>query len=1152
MGAGYAPGNAFAGNVMSGMGMAGTLGLGAVGMASMFKGMGAIAPLVDPFSAFGAARGLGFGVAGSLGAAAMPIAGMALAGHAMSSFVHGGQQQQMINSSLGANFNHFNPQSRTGMGFSRQDSQAIGSQIRTLAEIPELLTSVSELTALLPKLKQSGVMQGVKDVTEFRRKFKESIDTIRDTAKLLGTTMDEASTFFAQSRGMGFFGKQATLQNALNVQLASGLTGMSVGQATGVGLAGADMATQLGARRGLGSTATLNFAQHLGVSQREGLMPQGLLEDVTGMQGADAVQAGSQMLVGKLANMALSTPAGRLLTAGMVKFDKSGRAVGVDEDIVAKLKSGAIGVEGLKSRAMNLTEAQKVSFKAREADIAVSMVGQLGGGGISKFMGGILGNRYGEDTSTLLMQKYGFTAGESDLLKGIEESESKAEYGQLGKIRAREGAIKERTDPKAFFRRLKTKIHAQTFGHLEKSGAEMFGEIGDWFDQKMDDFVGRAVISAKKEHVDAIVKAFTGGGGGKELDDLFNTSMGMSEAEISAIGNKKALRVQDVAGGVTRGMMAVGTLGISEVLGGLVSDGTENVAGGTWRSAIASGIRGDWLGKALSGYDNQKFEDTEFAASLKRGSGNSFGGTGRTLYSERALLGADIGLAGQDLDTAASSLDKGYGSTDVDVQRAFANVKNFRSQIWSSLEGKDSAEKRRVLKEQLDSALARDLGLDDVSELQDIINAGGAAENGWLKGALAEGGAKAKAAQTVIGIRKLREAGETRHYGDVLIAGSQGDITKHFGQDNISFSEVAGSSGGLAQYQDVTSRARLVREAEGSLKDSLVAGGLDKGRADQIISTLKDRPDIKRALSKVFLGSEEEKAEARAALDSNDPERIKNVLGFSGDVAELLSVFKSMDQAESRNKGSIVSALSVFEKARRVESRSAMARGFERASEEMKAAADGVTGALGDEVRGLADNLAGLTKSMRNDVKFDAQGRFAESGQKTMAVVAKLREAAAKGDKTAEAMLKGSGFLGTASKAAEAAEVKLGKLGEGTVTAEQAAEATGLSVQEVLNVTKDVGGSSFKMSKDIKNKLSSAAGGAAGVRQAAGQNSDAQEKDAAVLKTLQEISAQAKAQHDVLVSIASAPIFKGRDQTQAERAAKDSAATAAEQGSTKP
>jgi hypothetical protein len=87
------------------------------------------------------------------------------------------------------------------------------------------------------------------------------------------------------------------------------------------------------------------------------------------------------------------------------------------------------------------------------------------------------------------------------------------------------------------------------------------------------------------------------------------------------------------------------------------------------------------------------------------------------------------------------------------------------------------------------------------------------------------------------------------------------------------------------------------------------------------------------------------------------------------------------------------------------------------------------------------------------------------------------------------------------------------------------------------------------MTGDIKKKLADAAGGSAGVRQAAGQGSDSQEKDAAVLKTLQEISVQAKAQHDVLVSIASAPIFSGRNSTPAETAAKDAAATAAKNGS---
>lgn len=1140
MGAGYAPGNAFAGNVMSGIGMAGTLGLGALGMASMFKAGSAIAPLVDPFSAFGLARGMGFGIGGALGAAAMPLAGMGIAAHGIHSFAHGGQQQQMINSTLGANFNHFNPSSRTGMGFSRQDSQAIGAQIRTLAEIPELLTSVSELTALLPKLKQSGVMQGVKDVTEFRKRFKESIDTIRDTAKLLGTTMDEASQFFAQSRGMGFFGKQATLQNALNVQLASGLTGMSVGQTTGVGMYGADLATSMGARRGLGSTAALSMAQHIGQAQREGLLPQGLLEDVTGAQGSEATQAGSQMLTQKLAQMAMGTPAGRLLTSGMVKFDSSGRAIGVDEDIVRRLKSGAIGVSELKSRAMNLTEAQKVSFKAREADIALSMVGQLGGGGVSKFMQGILGDRYGTDTGTLLMQKYGFTAGESDLLQGIQTAETEAEYGQISRIRAREGAIKERTDPRAFMRRLKTKLHAETFGRLEKSGAEVFGDIGKWFDEKMDDFVGRAVITAKKEHVDAVVKAFSGASGGKELDDLFNASMGLNEAQIQALGNKGSLRNQDVAGGVTRTMMAVGTLGISELLGGMVSDGTENVAGGTWRSAVASGIRGDWLGRALSGYNNGKFEDSEFAASLKRGTGNAFGGTGRTLNSERAILGGDIGLSGLSLEEAASSLDKGYKTTDVDVKQAFANVANFRRQISGELEGKDSAERRRYLKERIEGALSKDLGLGDGVTVDDIVNS---SSDQWLQAAIREGGRKGKAAQTVLGMRKLRAGGETRNLGDVLIAGSQSGK----GIDDVRFSEIAGDTGGLRMYNDVTSRARMVRQAETELRD-VIKGQTDGGTADTIISTLKDRPDIKRAISIALMGDDKEAA--REAIMSGDTTYIKEKLGYTGDLEELQRTFKVMDSVEARSPGSMTRALEVFEKARRSESRSVIASSFERTSKEMAAAADTVKGSLGDDARGLAGEIGKMAGEMRDNVKFDAKTRFAQVGAKTGELVSKLRKALKSGSAeekaTAQQLISQNAFLGVAVTKADAAAARLSRL-TGEVNVEKAAAESGLSVAEVLSKTD--GKTSFKMTDELREKLAVASGSGASVRHATGQGADAQEHNAAVLKTLEEISRQAKAQHDVLVSISTAPIFSGRDKTPAETA--DAAAKAAEKASAK-
>src|SRR5690606_12220328 len=135
-----------------------------------------------------AARAVGMGFGGALGAGAMtamPImaAGM-LASRGVSAFVQGGQQQQMIGNQLAQNFQFFNPAARGGMGFTRDDSKAIGDQIRSLSHIPEMMTSVEELTKLLPKLKSMGVMQGVRDAAEFSQRFKESVKTIRDISRM--------------------------------------------------------------------------------------------------------------------------------------------------------------------------------------------------------------------------------------------------------------------------------------------------------------------------------------------------------------------------------------------------------------------------------------------------------------------------------------------------------------------------------------------------------------------------------------------------------------------------------------------------------------------------------------------------------------------------------------------------------------------------------------------------------------------------------------------------------------------------------------------------------------------------------------------------------------------------------------------------------
>lgn len=529
MGGGYGGGNKFAGIGMSAFG----------GAASFGAGMA-----LDPFGAFlgGAAGGLARGGLGAaLGggmAASLPVMPLAFAAQAgIGAFMRGGQQQSAMNTTLGQNFNFFNPNSRTGSGFTRDDAKSIGDSVRGLAHIPEMMSSVEELTRLMPKLKASGVMQGVKSASEFQSRFKEAVSTIRDMSKILGSTMEEAEQFFAHSRSVGFTGRSSQLRNTLNAQLTSGMTGMSNGQVMQLQQAGANMATQVGARRSLGATAVTNMAQTLGAAQRDGRIKEGMLEDMTGLQGGDAVQATAQRMTEAMYNFSQRSPVGQAMMLGLTKFDKDGKAIGLDQARVRGLQNGTLDINDLKRFGSSLTNSQKISFTHRKAGtLAMELAGQVGAGGAFDIFNKMLGGK-GTDATQMIMGRHtGLNEQEMDVAASLSGAGmgDQENMQQMAKLRQQEAKFRERTDPSTILRRLKTRLHASTLGGFEQAGAKIFTELGKVYDSFVDDVVGRHVVTLSKEGADGLARAMSGGSK-KDLTDMFEAASGLKKAS----GNSK-------------------------------------------------------------------------------------------------------------------------------------------------------------------------------------------------------------------------------------------------------------------------------------------------------------------------------------------------------------------------------------------------------------------------------------------------------------------------------------------------------------------------------------------------------------------------------------------------------------------------------------
>ena len=534
----YGGGNRFAGGAMSLMGGVGTaaasLAFNPIGAAMGGAGMtGGVANLMG---ASGISRGIGGlvggGMAGgalALGATMMP---MMAASQGFGAMVGGAQGQQAIQGQLGG-FGFQNSQSRTGQGFTRDDAQSIGTNIRNLAHIPEMMTSVEELTKLIPKLKSSGLMSGVRDASEFNTRFKEAVKTLRDVSKVLGTSMEEASQFFEHSRSVGYLGRKDQIKNAMNVQFTAAQTGMSTPQVMQLQQGGAQMAVGRGIRREVGATAVTNMAQQFGRGLQSGNIAQSDLEDMTGVSGEAAVGAAAQQMTEKLARFAESTGAGKASMMGLAEFDDKGRYKGINKELAQKYANGEVSKEELMRRIAGFSSQQKIAASRKVGSMAIEFAGATGSGGAMSFMKNVLaeGGHTGE-SAKYMMQKNGFSEVEVEVMSQMEGMGGVGGGGDDRKKRAyerkrqMEADIQDRTDPSKIMARMGTKLKgAVGLDKVEQEGSKMFSFIGKAYDEFIDDVVGRYSVQLSEKGAQRLSQAFQSKKGRDDLKELFALKM---------------------------------------------------------------------------------------------------------------------------------------------------------------------------------------------------------------------------------------------------------------------------------------------------------------------------------------------------------------------------------------------------------------------------------------------------------------------------------------------------------------------------------------------------------------------------------------------------------------------------------------------------
>lgn len=599
-----------------------------IGIAGFFGKAGAL-QYTDPFSVaqvgYNAARAanmsrLAAGYAG-LGVGAAAAVPIGLASQALESYVGGMTKQAGTSTMLEQNFQQFNPRARGGKGFTRDDAETIGAAIRSIANLPEMLTSVEELNAMVPKLKQMGVFSGIKDSKEMSRVMKESFVTMREISKLIGTTMEEATKFFEESRSVGMLGRTDQLRNLMAVNYTAANVGADRGQIVASQQQGAQLSRAMGGRSAAGAMMATSTVNALQGAMEQGGLREGLLLDYTGQEGPQGILSAANRLNQAMSQSLMSEDfaPGTAMLYGAMKRNKDG-SVTLDADIIRRMKNGQVTPQEIIRRGQSKSNEDKLAFKNRRGELVPQFIAAAGPGAYYKFMEAALGEGASPEKIERAMQMQGFTSQDVEISRGMAGALDKQglQQREFQNIQISEARIKDTKTLGEALGMWWERGKVGMFSGLEERGASAATEIGRLSDRFADKRSGRIVTSGSLSGVSEITRAIAGGGG--EYEKL----LGLGGGGLAASATLDDERIKSRL--LSESLLGPGYQRFKKSLEGTT---TSDSALMSLKKAVSDmGLRGEGIGEA------QFNEATRRASSLRNLAREGKGGFNEDLRAE--------------------------------------------------------------------------------------------------------------------------------------------------------------------------------------------------------------------------------------------------------------------------------------------------------------------------------------------------------------------------------------------------------------------------------------------------------------------------------------------------------------------------------------
>lgn len=540
-------------------------------VASLAMGMAGVDPISMGMKFAQIGGRMGFGALGAgamgIGAATGVGAAMAVGGFAANQMYTGMQQQQQFNQSMRQSFNFISP---AGQGFTGSQLGQMSQTLRGMADQTGpagQMVSFGELTKLAAGMGQMGMGQGVRDVQEFGKRFRQMVDTLKTVSKELGTSLEASQQFVSGLRGSGIFNQADQIKAAMSMRTYSASGTIAVSEISAMGNIGSQISRSVGGRGRSGAVAGMKTMGMVGAAIDSGALSEEDIYNATGLTGAEGRQAYATAQLGSAANF-LKTGKGRYFLASV-----AGENGKLDANSVSEWMSGDVGVGRTKGMAgSNLGKVGRANFIRNEGRLRGSALEQFGGMLPAMALMSWAGER-GIDVNTMNDREMLFASRQLGI--GMDQLEGTVNQvrnmpqmmRQLRMSRDASTYLQNQADTrktqgiegaKRAFEHARDKVQ----NAIQETGANFYTDLVNDIETKINELAGTYVEQASRNLQESYEHAKRGGNSEKILRQL-GIGQGAPRAGFTALGGKGTLLGAGAGASyeafTTRGFGGIGT-----------------------------------------------------------------------------------------------------------------------------------------------------------------------------------------------------------------------------------------------------------------------------------------------------------------------------------------------------------------------------------------------------------------------------------------------------------------------------------------------------------------------------------------------------------------------------------------------------------------